>query len=277
MNSKSKNILSIIGICLLIIVIFNAPQIVFVMIDGVISAVSLILRGQKGLDPTQIFEELAQSEMQHLGMILLLSSIAVITIFAIIKYVNLKKAFSVGKIQWKLVPAILLASLAGILASDIVNEMLDFPDFLGEQMIAMASTIPGMIAIGLVGPIAEEVTFRGALMNKLREKGLGPWATILISAFIFGAVHGNPVQIPFAMVVGVILGIIYCKTESLWLCCAVHAINNSYAVVMMNLYGDEADSITFSGLLGGHTNTYMTLGLCLILSVSFFYWYWKKA
>lgn len=108
MNSKSKNILSIIGICLLIIVIFNAPQIVFVTIDGVI-AVSLILREQKGLDPTQIFEELAQSEMQHLGMILLLSSIAAITIFAIIKYVNLKKAFSAGKIQWKLVPAILLA------------------------------------------------------------------------------------------------------------------------------------------------------------------------
>lgn len=274
MNQKTKNILSIIGICLLVAVIFYVPQGIFsVMATFCIG----IYYGLTGVTSNEIPSKMMDTLPNSIGYVLILSSIAVIAIFVIIKYINLKESFKPNKTQWKLAPAILIASIAGILASDIVNEMFHFEDLLSEMMQGMAENVAGMIAIAVVGPIAEEIAFRGVLMNKLREKGLGPWATILISAFVFGAVHGNPVQIPFAMVVGVILGIIYYKTESLILCCVLHIINNSYAVLMMNLYGDSGKDLTWADVLGGHTNTYMTLVLCLILSVSFFYWYWKKA
>ena len=274
MNQKAKNIWSIIGICLLVAVIFYVPQGVFAVMATFFLG---IYYGMQGMKSDEIVNNMPDGILGTLGYVLILSSIAAVAIFVILKYINLKETFKSNKTQWKLAPALIVASIAGILVADIFSEMLNFEDMLGEQMQGMAKSIAGMIAIGLIGPIAEEITFRGVLMNKLREKGLGPWATILISAFVFGAVHANPIQIPFAMIVGVILGIIYYKTESLILCCVLHVLNNSYAVLTMNLYGDSGKDLTWADVFGGDLNTYMTLGLCLILSVSFFNWYWKKA
>ena len=274
MNSKTKHILSIIGICLLVVVIFYAPQGIFAVMATFGAS---FYYGLTGTDPADISQKIMEAMPHTLGYVLLLSSVMAVIIFVVIKYINLRQEFRPNNTPWRLSPAILVASFAGILASDLLNEMIDLDDILADQMLEIASDPAGMLAIALIGPITEEITFRGVLMNKLREKGLGPWAAILLSAFVFGAVHGNPAQIPFAMIVGVILGIIYHKTRSLILCCVLHVLNNTWAVVMMNIYGDSSEDISWGDLLGGGQLTlYMTLGLCLILSVSFFYWYWKK-
>ena len=53
----------------------------------------------------------------------------------------------------------------------------------------------GYVAIGVIVPFAEEIVFRGAILrNLLRLFDGKPWAAILISAIIFGLVHGNSAQ-----------------------------------------------------------------------------------
>lgn len=266
---KPKQILSIIGICLLTAVLFYLPQ-------GILSAMLISGMMVYGQVTGQAISPDMAALAPYLGYILLVADIIVVALFVAIKYINLKTAFSTSKIQWRLAPLIILAAIAGIFASGLINEKFELEDLLGEEMLAIASTIPGMLAIAIVGPIAEEIVFRGALIGKLRQKGLGPWASILISAFMFGVVHGNPIQIPFAMITGVILGIIYIKTESVVLCSICHILNNTFAVVMMNLYGDTTSDTTWTDILGSDLNVNITLILSLIVSILFFSWYWKK-
>jgi membrane protease YdiL (CAAX protease family) len=71
-----------------------------------------------------------------------------------------------------------------------------------EMASTTGSTFSMYIYICFLGPIAEELLFRGIVLRTLR-----PWgkqAAILISALVFGLFHGNVVQIPFAFAVGVI-------------------------------------------------------------------------
>ena len=65
-----------------------------------------------------------------------------------------------------------------------------------EMASTTGSTFSMYIYVCFLGPIAEELLFRGIVLRTLR-----PWgkqAAILISALVFGLFHGNVVQIPFA-------------------------------------------------------------------------------
>ena len=74
------------------------------------------------------------------------------------------------------------------------------------------------------------------VLNSLRK--FGDWPAIFVSAFLFGILHGNFIQIPFAFVVGIGLGIATVMTNSLWPAIIAHFINNSYAI-LSNAYGQE--------------------------------------
>ena len=74
-----------------------------------------------------------------------------------------------------------------------------------------------------LGPIAEELLFRGLVLRTL--KPWGKQAAIIISAVIFGIFHGNIVQIPFAFAVGVVLGYVAVEYSITW-AIVLHIINN---------------------------------------------------
>ncbi len=83
--------------------------------------------------------------------------------------------------------------------------------------------------IVIFGPLLEEIFFRGILFQKLRKYGDVP--TIFITAVLFGLFHMNFVQLPGPIIFGIAIGIVCSKTNSLWLCWIIHAINNGIAVV----------------------------------------------
>ena len=59
-----------------------------------------------------------------------------------------------------------------------------------------------------------------------------------MSSLVFGVVHMNPAQIPFAFLLGVMFGWLYYRTGSLLPGIIGHVLNNSVAAVNMILYGD---------------------------------------
>ena len=55
--------------------------------------------------------------------------------------------------------------------------------------------------------------------------------------------HGNFDQIPFAVMVGLILGYIYVKTGSIWISIAVHGVNNAVSVIFTYLSNSVSNNM----------------------------------
>lgn len=104
-------------------------------------------------------------------------------------------------------------------------------------------TIPMIIYSCLVAPIFEEFIYRGAVLRSLERYGRG--FAILISAILFGLMHGNFYQIFMAIGVGIILG--YLATEySIKLTILLHIINNVCVQVLSQItinLGGKAENI----------------------------------
>lgn len=94
----------------------------------------------------------------------------------------------------------------------------------------------GMLVIlgsAFVPALVEEFTCRGVVMGLLRPFGDG--FAILISAALFGLMHGNLVQTPFAFIVGLGLGYVTVASNSMWTAVTVHFFNNFFATVLNDL------------------------------------------
>ncbi len=136
------------------------------------------------------------------------------------------------------------------------------PDRFADMFEASIRQPGGYAVFCIIGPIAEETVFRGAVLRKLLSLNCRTWVAIVVSAVIFGAVHGNLAQFSHAFIVGVLLGWLYARTRSIVPCVAVHWVNNSLAFIIMRLFPDRADDSIIS-LFGGNTPL-----LCLSLAVS---------
>ena len=88
-----------------------------------------------------------------------------------------------------------------------------------------------LLCVGILPAILEEFALRGVVMGLLRKK-FGDGAAIVISALLFGLLHGNLQQIPFAFGVGLILGYATIYSGSLIPAMIIHAMNNSISVVL---------------------------------------------
>ncbi len=86
------------------------------------------------------------------------------------------------------------------------------------------------IGAAVVAPLTEEFAMRGVVLGALRKYGDG--FALLVSALLFGLMHGNFMQIPFAFVVGLALGFAVIKTRSVWTGVIIHFINNATAVIL---------------------------------------------
>lgn len=95
----------------------------------------------------------------------------------------------------------------------------------------------------------EEFLFRGIVLSRLRRFGEG--FAITASALLFGMFHGNLEQIPFAFLVGLVLGYTLVKTNQIWLCAAIHFLNNLVATVtdLLEPYCTEPQIHLISGAL----------------------------
>lgn len=92
-----------------------------------------------------------------------------------------------------------------------------------EAASITADTFSMFLYIGIAAPIAEELLFRGLVLRTLMPWGKG--FAVMMSAFLFGIFHGNLVQIPFAFVMGLVLGYVAAEHNILW-AMVLHMINN---------------------------------------------------
>lgn len=92
------------------------------------------------------------------------------------------------------------------------------------------SYLLNLFTIAVLPALLEEMVFRGCVLRLFRAYGDG--FAIIVSAITFSLMHGNIRQIPFAFIVGLVLGWLYVVTNNIWIPIMVHFINNGVSVSM---------------------------------------------
>jgi len=93
--------------------------------------------------------------------------------------------------------------------------------------------------IVLAAPILEELLFRGIILEGLL-KNYQPYRAIGFSSFLFALIHGNLAQGIGALMIGILIGWIYWKTESIIPGIFIHLFNNLVAY-SSTLFSNEED------------------------------------
>jgi len=135
--------------------------------------------------------------------------------------------------------ALLIVWLFSRFQASFVTTLQTSESALERSFGTMNSLLPPNILSGAVlfiylvfaAAIFEEYLCRGILLNALKPYGNG--FAIVVTAFLFGIMHGNFQQFSYAFVLGIVLGYITVQTGSILAATILHAMFNSVAAVMM--------------------------------------------
>jgi membrane protease YdiL (CAAX protease family) len=86
-----------------------------------------------------------------------------------------------------------------------------------------------VVALALVGPLVEELLFRGLLTAAFRRR-FGPVRTALLTAALFALAHVLPRVIPPIFILGLALALVYERIGSTLPGILVHCLYNGIAV-----------------------------------------------
>lgn len=251
----------------IILILFIAIQLVIQVLCMVAGLFPVILNTLKH-EPdkvAEVFQNNATSEQLALPLCVSTILSGVLTVFILwkCKYVTFDFRKSWTSVPLRILLVCVPLTLCAMFFLNVLTEIFPLPDNHLESFLAMSKTgVWGFLAIAVCAPVCEEFTFRGAIEGTLL-KTTSPWIAILTSSLIFGIIHMNPVQIPFAFVLGTLLGWLYYKTQSLVPGILAHFINNTIGFVTLSMTDDPNQ--TTEGLLGKP----LTISL-MILSIILF-------
>ena len=122
-------------------------------------------------------------------------------------------------------PCAFVLMLAGSLTGRLIDALLggDLSNVVSDTMSAVDPWVTLLCAV-IVGPIAEELFFRKAMIDRL--SAYHPTDAILLSALLFGLIHGNLTQFLYAFPLGVLFGIIYYRTQNIGYTIVLHVVIN---------------------------------------------------
>ena len=166
------------------------------------------------------------------GPALLVSDFLVIVVLLLLKYCSIKELFKRVPVDVLLISIVF--AMTGMYAVELVSSQFDIPNNLEELFQSLAGTVSGFLGVCIVGPIMEEMIMRRVILKEMAKATKSMWWGIIISSALFAIIHGNPVQIVFAMPAGIFLGWVYCKTGSLLVPICIHIINNTVSFLLMS-------------------------------------------
>ena len=118
----------------------------------------------------------------------------------------------------------------GLISQDI--KWLQPPDNTSEALdLAGGSIVVALPLVGVLVPLAEETLFRGFLLRGLLNR-LTPLAALALSSLIFAVFHIDPGLYVPIFILGMAMGWVYLRTGSIWPSVFVHAIHNSFALIV---------------------------------------------
>ncbi len=138
--------------------------------------------------------------------------------------------------------------------------------FTAESSMEMATTgsqtVSMFLYAGIIGPIVEELVYRGFAMRCLEKHG--KVLAVVVSSVMFGVMHGNLPQAVFAFFVGLILGYVAIEYSIIW-SMILHILNNMVLGDLMNMAlagcSEQVQNIVGYSVLGG----FFLIGLIIVI------------
>ena len=266
MSKKNKEILNVLWYL-----------VVFVLIQlGVTYAtlfIEMALHPQTDADLNTTIKNLLSNDT-ILVLISVIGSVLTIALFVWRKWVVLSRTYLRSN-PWFTLLWVVFLGLGSILPLQWIYEQLNIS--LSMEMEEMFKSIMGnrwgYLALGILAPLAEEMVFRGAILRTLLNyfNGRMYWVPIIVSALLFGLVHGNMAQLLNAFLIGILLGWMYYRTESIVPGIVLHWVNNTVAYTMYKLMPQMNDGKLIDFFHGNNRLMYMGLACSLLVFIPSLY------
>lgn len=178
----------------------------------------------------------------------------VLAYWVLVRFIERRR---VSELAWRKLPHLLLGLLAALLLFGVVAlelwgvgvyRITGFGDAPLWTLFLLFAVIPG---------VTEEIVCRGILF-RLVEESLGTWIALAVSALFFGFAHfANPgatlwSSLAIMIEAGLLFGLLYHVTRSLWWCIGLHAGWNFVqgAVLGIPVSGVAVDGLAEARLSG---------------------------
>ena len=160
-----------------------------------------------------------------------------------LKYKNLSIFSSVRlkTIKCNTMIYVALFSLGLIILSDemdrIIQVFVPTPEYIIDlnYLLKPEGVFSGVllfIAVAILAPLGEEIIFRGFLQQILETHWKDTTRAVLFTALIFSIIHMNPYWFIQIYILGVVLGFLAWKTQSIIAPLILHGLNNSMALLL---------------------------------------------
>lgn len=268
MNKKIAKGLVQVGIYLLVFIVI---QIVVMQVVGICSLLA------QGFNASEIVTRMTDGSMLSDGKTLCIF-FAINAVLASLLFVRRGWApVSRSYLQshpWAVLFWVAILSLGTLIPFAFIEELTDvqMPEATLRAFSAMLREPVSYAVLGVLVPLAEELVFRGAILRTLLTltHRRYHWVAIAISAVLFAAVHGNLAQMLHVVPMGLLLGWLYYRTDSIVPGVIMHSINNSAVYIITNLVTANPEARLLD-VFGTQQHVWMAVGfsLCLFIPALF--------
>lgn len=206
------------------------------------------------------------SDSAYMLLTELLSFLPPVVLYFVITKKDIKETLYLKPLDWK---NILLLLSFGISIQPLMSLLsyaaaLFFPNPVEESIGGMQSSgfLLSLLSVAIFPALLEEILSRGILLSGYRF--LGKWRAALASALLFGLLHMNPQQFPYAFLVGFIFCFLVERTGSLWASILPHLVINGTTV--FNIFSAAATETT-AAVEMSQTTILLSLLLVALLSL----------
>ena len=252
-----------VGDLLMMLLLFCLSQL---LIGSLLGAVGIVAPAISAIDAvdieTYMNEQLALGRYTALAYpLLMLSSIAILWLYVRLR--GGRRAIRIRHSASGFNPTVVLVGVLWLFSSQIILEPLVslLPENPGQGLGRGAWACFTAV---FTAAIAEELLCRGLIFETLHKRW-GTKTSILFSSLFFGLIHFDPATAIIALVAGVIFGVLYVRTSSLYTTIIIHAINNAFAFALISFgVGD----VSFREVVGGGLLYYILYGVAVAIFVA---------
>ncbi len=222
------------------------------------------------MNPTILTEQLSIFTSEYGLISTIVSSIITLFVFIPLFIFDDRKSKKMGEyvkynlpraIKWVLVVILAFSSCLSLNLIISISGITQYSEGFEavSDLIYNSSFLTQFIATVIAAPITEEFLVRGLIYKRMR-RWAPALASAIISAALFGVIHGNLVQFVYAFIIGMILALIYEKTKTIWIPILFHLVANFVSILISNIeFINEA--------FNSEIVTYITVGITTISMV----------
>lgn len=164
------------------------------------------------------------------------------------KFLGLRKPSNIG--YFLVAVAVMIIALPVVSFLGELNRQVQFPAGIDKWMKAQEAEaaksiqavlsrhtikdlILNIICIAGLAAVGEELLFRGIVQRLLIKLFKNPWAGIIVSAFLFSAMHIQFYGFLPRFILGILLGVIYWYSGSLWTAILAHFVYDAFLIILV--------------------------------------------